>query len=156
MNSKTKQKFLSIGSFTLGFGFMGAMDGIIFHQLLRWHSVVMETSRPGQIFSDGVFHIGVTVALVIGGILLWLAGRPSEISRGVSRLVGGFLTGAGIFNLVEGVVNHHLLQIHRVKPGDPNALMYDLGFLAMGLLLVIIGEALRRKRPASDSHAEIH
>lgn len=155
MNPKTKKKFLSIGSFTLGFGFMGAMDGVIFHQLLQWHSVVMETSRPGQIFSDGVFHFGVTIALVIGGILVWLAGRPSEISRGVSRLVGGFLTGAGIFNLMEGVVNHHILQIHRVKPGDPNALMYDLGFLTFGLLLVIIGEVIRRKRQAPDNHAEV-
>jgi uncharacterized membrane protein len=155
MNPKTKKKYLGIGSFTLGFGFMGAMDGIIFHQLLQWHSVVMETSRPGQIFSDGVFHFGVTVALVIGGILLWLAGRPSEISRGVSRLVGGFLTGSGIFNLVEGVVNHHLLQIHRVKPGDPNALMYDLAFLTIGLLLVIIGETVRRKRSTSGTHAEM-
>ncbi|MEW8970969.1 DUF2243 domain-containing protein [Mesobacillus jeotgali] len=155
MNPKMKKKYLAIGSFTLGFGFMGSMDGVIFHQLLQWHSVVMETSRPGQIFSDGVFHFGVTVALVIGGVLLWLAGRPSEISRGVSRLVGGFLSGAGIFNLVEGVVNHHLLQIHRVKPGDPNALMYDLGFLTIGLVLVIIGEVMRRKRSTSGTHAEM-
>jgi uncharacterized membrane protein len=154
MNPVTKKKYLSIGSFTLGFGFMGAMDGIIFHQLLQWHSVYMETSRPGQIVSDGVFHFGVTVALVIGGVLLWLAGRPSEISSGISWLVGGFLSGAGIFNLIEGIVNHHILQIHRVKPGDPNALMYDLGFLTIGLLLVIIGETVKRKRRASDNHAE--
>ncbi|MCM3123633.1 MULTISPECIES: DUF2243 domain-containing protein [Bacillaceae] len=149
MSPKTKKNFLGIGSFILGFGFMGAMDGIIFHQLLQWHSVVTDTTRPGQIASDGIFHFGVTVALVIGGILLWLAGRPSEVSRGVNRLVGGFLTGAGIFNLVEGLINHHLLKIHRVKPGDPNALFYDISFLALGLLLVIAGEAIRRKRPAN-------
>jgi uncharacterized membrane protein len=80
---------------------------------------------------------------------LWLAGRPSEVSRGISRLVGGFLAGAGIFNLVEGLINHHLLKIHRVKPGDPNALFYDISFLALGLLLVIAGEAIRRKRSAN-------
>ncbi|CAM3851619.1 DUF2243 domain-containing protein [Mesobacillus thioparans] len=147
MSPNTKKNFLGIGSFILGFGFMGAMDGIIFHQLLQWHSVIMNTTRTGQIASDGIFHFGVTVALVIGGIFLWLAGRPSEVSRGISRLVGGFLAGAGIFNLVEGLVNHHLLKIHRVKPGDPNALFYDIAFLTLGLLLVIIGEAIRRKRP---------
>jgi len=145
VSPKTKRNFLRIGSFVLGLGFMGAMDGIIFHQLLQWHSVIMQTDRPGQIVSDGIFHFGVTIALVIGGILLWLAGRPSDITRGVRILVGSFLTGAGTFNLVEGVVNHHLLKIHRVKPGDPNALMYDLAFLALGLLLVIIGELVRKK-----------
>jgi uncharacterized membrane protein len=139
------RKFLRIGSFILGLGFMGAMDGIIFHQLLQWHSVVMQTDRPGQIVSDGVFHFGVSAALVVGGILLWLAGRPADTSRGVKLFVGSFLTGSGIFNLVEGVVNHHLLQIHRVKPGDPNALMYDLAFLTLGLLLVIVGEMIRKK-----------
>ncbi|MCM3664497.1 DUF2243 domain-containing protein [Mesobacillus subterraneus] len=155
MSSKTKKNFLSTGSFVLGLGFMGAMDGIIFHQLLQWHSVIMQTDRPGQIVSDGVFHFGVTIALIIGGVLLWLAGRPTDISRGLRRLIGGFLTGAGIFNLLEGIVNHHLLQIHRVKPGDPNALMYDLAFLAIGLLLVIIGEAVRKKRPEPENTAEI-
>ncbi|RSD22337.1 DUF2243 domain-containing protein [Mesobacillus subterraneus] len=145
MSPKTKRKFLQIGSFILGFGFMGAMDGVIFHQLLQWHSVNMHTDRPGQIFSDGLFHFSVTVALVAGGIILWLAGKPSDISQGVRKLLAGFLTGAGIFNLLEGIVNHHILQIHRVKPGDPNALMYDLAFLASGLLLLIIGEAVRRR-----------
>jgi uncharacterized membrane protein len=45
---------------------------------------------------------------------------------------------------VEGIINHHILQIHRVKPGDPNALAYDLGFLAVGLLLLIIGIIIKR------------
>lgn len=145
MSPKTKRNFLRIGSFVLGFGFMGAMDGIIFHQLLQWHSVVMQTDRPGQIVSDGVFHFGVTIALVVGGILLWLAGRPADTTKGISLLIGSFLTGAGIFNLVEGIVNHHLLQIHRVKPGDPNSLIYDLAFLTLGLLLVIIGWLIRKR-----------
>lgn len=83
-------------------------------------------------------------------------GRPTDTSRGLRRLIGGFLSGAGIFNLLEGIVNHHLLQIHRVKPSDPNALMYDLAFLAIGLLLVIIGEAVRRKRPEPENTAEIY
>lgn len=90
MSPNTKKNFLGIGSFILGFGFMGAMDGIVFHQLLQWHSVVMDTTRPGQIASDGIFHFGVTVALVIGGILLWMAGRPSELSRGLAGLLADF------------------------------------------------------------------
>jgi uncharacterized membrane protein len=144
MTLKTKRRFIHIGSFILGFGFMGALDGIIFHQLLQWHSVIMETTRAGQIVSDGVFHLAVTIALVIGGFILWLGGNPADHSKGLRLLVGGFLLGSGIFNVIEGIINHHLLKIHRVKPGDPNALAYDLSFLALGAILAIIGWLIQR------------
>ncbi|KAA0547439.1 DUF2243 domain-containing protein [Bacillus sp. BGMRC 2118] len=144
MTNRTKESLLDYGSFILGFGFMGALDGIIFHQLLQWHSVYMATDRPGQIVSDGIFHFGVSIALVIGGILLWLAGNPTSVEKGNRFVLGGFLMGAGIFNVVEGTINHHLLQIHRVKPGDPHAMMYDLSFLALGFILAVIGYAIRK------------
>jgi uncharacterized membrane protein len=148
VSTLTKTRFINIGSFVLGFGFLGALDGIVFHQLLQWHSVIMATDRPGQIVSDGLFHFAVTITLVIGGILLWLAGNPTNLSKGIRLLVGGILIGGGTFNLVEGIINHHILQIHRVKPGDPNALVYDLLFLAVGLLLLIIGIIIQRSGKA--------
>jgi uncharacterized membrane protein len=146
VTTNTRRKLINTGSFIFGFGFLGALDGIIFHQLLQWHSVYMATDRPGQIMSDGIFHFAVTITLIIGGVLLWLAGNPSNLSKGVRLLVGWFLIGGGVFNLVEGIINHHLLQIHRVKPGDPNALAYDLAFLASGLLLFIIGYLIKQRK----------
>ena len=151
MTKGTKKKLINVGSFILGFGFMGAMDGIIFHQLLQWHSVVMETTRAGQIVSDGIFHLAVTITLVIGGVLLWLAGNPADLSRGIRSLVSGFLIGCGVFNVIEGIINHHILQIHRVKPGDPNALVYDLAFLALGVLLMLVGYGIKRKGRVKSS-----
>ena len=144
MSTKTKKGLINIGSFILGFGFLGALDGIIFHQLLQWHSVIMATDRPGQIVSDGIFHFAVTITLVLGGILLWIAVNPTSLSKGIRLLIGGFLIGGGTFNLVEGIINHHILQIHRVKPGVPNALAFDLAFLIIGILLVIIGLLIKR------------
>ena len=144
MTKKTKKGLINIGSFVLGFGFVGSLDGIVFHQILQWHSVIMATDRPGQIASDGIFHLAVTITLVLGGILLWIAGNPTSLSKGVRLLVGGFLIGGGTFNLVEGIINHHILQIHHVKPGDPYMQMYDLGFLLVGLLLVVIGSYIKR------------
>ncbi|WP_245917872.1 DUF2243 domain-containing protein [Alteribacillus bidgolensis] len=144
MTIDTKRKLIIIGSFLMGFGTLGALDGVIFHQLLQWHSVVMETSRQGQIISDGLFHLAVTITLIAGGIVLWLGGKPTDISKGIRLLAGFFLIGGGIFNVVEGLINHHLLQIHRVKPGDPNALMYDVAFLACGIFLILIGYIIRR------------
>ena len=45
----------------------------------------------------------------------------------------------GIFNLVEGVVDHHILGIHYVKAGVPGL---DLVFLALGALLLAGGVLL--------------
>lgn len=151
MTTDTRRKFINIGSFVLGFGFLGALDGIVFHQLLQWHSVVMDTDRTGQIISDGIFHLAVTIALIVGGILLWLAGKPTDLPKGIRLLVGGMLIGGGTFNIVEGIINHHILQIHRVKPGDPNALAYDLAFLAVGAIFIIIGFVIKRKGTAKEA-----
>lgn len=120
------------------------MDGIVFHQLLQWHSVIMDTSQTMQIVSDGLFHLAVTITLIVGAVFTWLGGNPGSFGYGVRLLSSYFLMGGGIFNLVEGTVNHHLLQIHRVNPGAGNPLLYDLGFLASGVLLFMIGLFLRR------------
>jgi uncharacterized membrane protein len=156
LRNQTKKKLLVIGSFLLGFGFMGAMDGIVFHQLLQWHSVVMETSRSGQIMSDGIFHFAVTIALVAGGFILWLAGNPSEQNQGIKQVIGWFLIGSGLFNVLEGIINHHILQIHRVKPGDPNALFYDIAFLILGAILFLIGLFLKKSASGNKGGEEIH
>ncbi|MBU9723386.1 MULTISPECIES: DUF2243 domain-containing protein [Bacillaceae] len=146
MSVKTKRKLIVIGSFILGFGFLGAMDGIMFHQILQWHSVVMDTDRTGQIMSDGIFHFATTITLVAGGVILWLAGNPTDLSKGVRLLVGYFMIGGGTFNLIEGIINHHILEIHRVRPDAANPLMYDLAFLASGVILIVVGLLIKRGR----------
>lgn len=57
------------------------------------------------------------------------------------------LVGWGVFNLVEGVIDHHILQIHHVRAG-PNELAWDLAFLALGAVLLMGGWNLAR----SDEH----
>jgi uncharacterized membrane protein len=46
--------------------------------------------------------------------------------------------GAGLFNFVEGLIDHQILGIHHVKPGS-NQLAWDLAFLASGVLLIAVG-----------------
>jgi uncharacterized membrane protein len=76
-------------------------------------------------------------------VVLWRAFQRGSVSWS-SRIFGGaLLMGAGIFNLLEGVIDHHLLGIHHVKPG-PNELAWDLGFLIVGALLLFIGFLLVR------------
>jgi uncharacterized membrane protein len=41
-----------------------------------------------------------------------------------------------VFNLVEGLVDHHTLQVHHIKSG-PNQLLWDIGFLLWGVVMVV-------------------
>lgn len=53
------------------------------------------------------------------------------------------LVGWGIFNLVEGVIDHTILGLHHVREGG-NELPWDLGFLAFGAALIVGGWLLVR------------
>jgi uncharacterized membrane protein len=53
------------------------------------------------------------------------------------------LVGWGLFNLVEGIVDHHILGIHHVRE-DGNQTAFDLSFLAFGALLATAGGLLIR------------
>jgi uncharacterized membrane protein len=58
--------------------------------------------------------------------------------------------GWGLFNLVEGIVDHHILGIHHVRSG-PHQVWYDVGFLVLGAVLVLAGRLLARQgRPERD------
>ena len=74
---------------------------------------------------------------------MWSAARGPRVRWSNNLLVGGLLAGWGTFNVVEGIVDHHLLRIHHVRPG-PNELAYDLGFLAWGASMLAAGLLLMR------------
>lgn len=54
------------------------------------------------------------------------------------------LAGWGVFNLLEGLVDHQLLGIHHVRDDLGGPLGWDLGFLAFGVILIVTGFALSR------------
>jgi uncharacterized membrane protein len=141
----------------LGIGLGGFLDGIVLHQILQWHHML--TSEGGHpattvagleanTLADGLFHLATWIAVAVGLWLLWRRGIPAG-----RRLVGLMLAGWGGFNLVEGLVDHHLLGLHHVREGSAE-LAYDLGFLAFGVLLLAIGLSLStgtRRTPAVRS-----
>jgi uncharacterized membrane protein len=57
------------------------------------------------------------------------------------------LIGFGLFNLVEGVVNHHLLGLHHVNETVPREtwVYWDIGFLVWGGLMLFAGWVLLRQ-----------
>jgi uncharacterized membrane protein len=134
----------------LGVGMGGFADGILLHQLLQWHNmlasqipVVDLVSSKVNMFWDGLFHAFTWLTTLAGLWLLWRAGARSDVPWSGRVLVGAMLAGWGLFNMVEGLIDHQLLGLHHVKPG-PNQLAWDLGFLALGALQLLGGWALAR------------
>jgi uncharacterized membrane protein len=147
-----------------GLGLGGFVDGIVLHQLLQWHHMVSATDRypvstvaglEVNTMADGFFH-AATWFLVLGasivGIAQWRQGRLAPSWRFHFGLV---VAGWGMFNIVEGVIDHHLLGIHHVRDDLGGPAAWDIGFLLLGTGLVVIGWALH-KQGASAMGPERH
>lgn len=151
----------------LGIGLGGFVDGILLHQLMQWHHMLTSTDRdrlglpyydprtvPGLQMNtlwDGLFHVLTWVCTLAGLGLLYSRMTVMQATPWRSRVLWGWMaTGWGVFNLVEGVVDHHLLGIHHVRSG-PHELAWDLGFLALGAALLVLGWGLRRSDPGPVS-----
>ena len=144
---------LAIPAMLLGVGMGGFLDGIVLHQLLQWHHMVSAaegyaaTNLEGLEANtrwDGAFHVVTYLFVLAGVILLWRRRqREGADARSWRVVVGWVLLGWGVFNVIEGLVSHHLLEIHHVRPG-PNQLAYDLGFLAFGIGLLCAGWLMAR------------
>lgn len=141
----------------LGAGVGGFIDGILAHQIFQWHGMLTQlfpnTSMENMelnMFADGLFHL-VTLSFVLGGLYwLWSRARRGAWHWTWRTLTGWMLVGWGLFNLIEGTLNHHLLRLHRVNPEAANPLAWDIGFLVLGALLVAGGSLLARGDTPSD------
>ncbi|WAL61373.1 DUF2243 domain-containing protein [Thermocoleostomius sinensis] len=154
-HNRTSDRPLIVAGLVLGVGQGGFFDGIIFHQLLQWHhmfsSIKTDMTVAGlelNTIGDGLFHLFDWLMTLLGLFLLWRAGQQSPSWSG-RVLLGAMLIGFGVFNFVEGILDHHLLGIHHLKPG-PNQLLWDLSFLASGVILVLIGLALVQSNRAAQ------
>lgn len=74
----------------------------------------------------------------VGILLLWRAGGRSEVPWSSKIFGGSVLLGVGLFDVVEGIIDHQIIGIHHVKPG-PNQLAWDIGFLVLGAVLAVVG-----------------
>ncbi len=137
---------LTLPGLLLGIGLGGFVDGIVLHQILQWHHMLTsEGSYPASTVAgletntlwDGLFHLATWIATTVGLWLLWKRLRLDAAWTG-RQLLGLMLAGWGLFNLVEGVIDHHILGIHHVKAGSGQTLS-DVAFLALGALLLAVG-----------------
>ncbi|MCU0534150.1 MAG: DUF2243 domain-containing protein [Hydrococcus sp. Prado102] len=144
------RSLLIVAGVLLGMSFAGFFDGIVLHQILQWHHMVSSIRPTNSIedleantFWDGVFLVGASILTAVGLSLLWIAHKRDRLSYSTKTLVASLLFGIGAFNVVEGLIDHHLLGIHHVKSG-PNQIFWDLGFLALSLVIAGAGLFLLR------------
>ncbi len=137
-----------------GLGLGGFIDGIVLHQILQWHHMVSHvddyppTTLAGlevNVFADGLFHVLTWFFVLAGSIAAIVAWRQGRLAPNWSFHFGLVLVGWGIFNLVEGLVDHHLLEVHHVRDDLGGPLSWDIAFLIFGVLLVIGGWSLHTR-----------
>lgn len=145
-----------IGGVLLGIGMGGFFDGILLHQILQWHNMLSTILPPTTLEAmatnmlwDGLFHSGVWLATLAGTFFLWSGARRAVTLPTAIWVVGLMLIGWGLFNLVEGVINHHILGIHHVREWGPNP-VWDFGFLLSGPILGGLGWLMTHSRAAHD------
>ena len=128
----------------LGIGMGGFLDGIVFHQILQLHNMLSNRLPPITLvnveinmFWDGLFHAFTWIMTRWAGAPLASgpAARCAAFHNGPRRLD---LLGWGLFNLVEGLIDHQLLQIHHVHENG-NHFLWDMAFLASGIVLILVG-----------------
>ncbi|MEX2116924.1 MAG: DUF2243 domain-containing protein, partial [Bacteroidota bacterium] len=93
---------------------------------------------------DGYFHAAVWVMTAIGLAFLWRAGERRDVPWSGRTFLGSLLAGWGLFNCVEGTIDHHVLGIHHVYEYTANKLPPDLAFLGFGVVLLFGGWLLIR------------
>ena len=95
--------------------------------------------------ADGFFHLVTWVCVVAGSVTSIRAWRAGRLAPSWSFHFGLVLAGWGIFNVVEGLVDHQVLGVHHVRDDLGGPLSWDIGFLAVGSLLIVGGWALHRR-----------
>ena len=136
----------------LGVGLGGFADGILLHQIAQWHSMASAVLPPTTMHAmqrnmmwDGVFHAVTWMITVTGVFMLWHAAHGNRLPQSRRRFTGELMLGWGGFNLVEGIVDHHVLELHHVRDLPMHVPLYDWLFLAFGGLgFLLIGWTLSR------------
>jgi len=137
----------------MGVGLGGFVDGILLHQILQWHHLLTDTGEhpattvaglEANTLADGVFHVATWICVLAGTLAAVRAWQRGELAPPWRVHVGLLLLGWGVFNVVEGLVDHQILGIHHVRDDLGGPIGWDLGFLAFGLALIAVGGLLAR------------
>lgn len=120
----------------MGVGVAAFIDETVFHQLLHWHHFYDKSTPTVGLVSDGYFHAGGWVAVVVGLFLFAdLQRRAATVPR---RVWAGGLIGWGGFQVYDGLFQHKVLRLHQIRYGV-DLLPYDLIWNIAGGIGIVLG-----------------
>jgi uncharacterized membrane protein len=95
---------------------------------------------------DGFFHAAVWLLTTIGVYWLLMDARRGLPLPDGKAFTGLLLLGWGLFNLVEGIIDHHILGLHHVRDLPAHVPLYDWLFLAIGGVgFILLGWMMARR-----------
>lgn len=151
MSEAGRSSRVTLAGILIGIGMGGFVDGIVLHQILQWHNMLSNVVPPHTMDAmranmtwDGLFHALTWLITLVGILRLRSAAYARDLIPSVRTFAGQLILGWGVFNLVEGVIDHQILGLHNVREVS-NATVYNLTFLAVGgVLFIVIGWLLMR------------
>jgi uncharacterized membrane protein len=148
MEAATKPLFAP--GLAIGIGMGGFVDGILFHQIFQLHNMLSAKIPTDNLVGakvnmvwDGLFHAIVWAATAVGIWLLWKAVKRPGVALSGRALSGAMLMGWGLFNVVEGVIDHHVLGLHHVYEPMGQS-VWDYAFLLWGAVMLTVGWSMRK------------
>jgi uncharacterized membrane protein len=106
------------------------------------HPMTTVAGLEANTLADGLFHLATWICVTAGSALLYTAWRDGRLAPPRRAQLGLLLTGWGLFNLLEGLIDHQLLGVHHVRDDLDGPIGWDLAFLALGAGLLIAGSSL--------------
>lgn len=159
MNNEGRKQLRTAGIF-IGIGMGGFLDGIFFHQIFQIHNMLSNLYFPDTIVNleinmawDGFFHLFTWIMVAIGIALLWKVIRLRDSSWSIKFFLGSIALGWGLFNFIEGIIDHHILEVHHVmqRATAQEQMKWDLLFDASGIILSLLGFFLMRQTSAPET-----
>jgi uncharacterized membrane protein len=95
--------------------------------------------------ADGLFHVVAWCSVVAASLLTIRSWRRGRLAPSWPFHLGTVLAGWGLFNLVEGLVDHQILGVHHVRDDLGGPLAWDLAFLALGAVQILVGWLVSRR-----------
>jgi uncharacterized membrane protein len=137
--------------YLLGFALGAFFDGILLHQVLQWHHLLSGLQGEPfrdirvQIFADGLFHVKAYALALAGLVLLWRTRDECAAPRAGRVLLATTLIGFGVWHVVDAILSHWILGIHRIRMDAENVLLWDLAwFFIFGVAFIVAGWLLGR------------
>ncbi|MGK9230984.1 DUF2243 domain-containing protein [Inquilinus limosus] len=141
----------------LGFALGGFFDGILLHQILQWHHLLSLVPGAGdlrmQVLWDGYFH---ALMYVIAAVALWGLWRGRRTGDDGGPLSAAVLAGFGLWHVVDGVLSHWVLGLHRIRLDSASPLAWDLlWFAVFGLLPLALGWLVLRRGAGGPTQGSV-